>query len=87
MEGINEGMGSGIEGNNASELHSILLAVSSGSKTLKPLNEAGKCFMKMILSGLLGGPHCIHTSSDYSQGQQSVGQRLRWAGPSGEDIV
>ena len=65
----------------------FILAVPSSSTALQPLIEAGKCFMKMILSGLLGGPHCIHTSSDYSQGQQSVGQRLRWAGPSDEDIV
>ena len=83
MEGINEGMGPRIEGNNASELH---FHPGSFSEGMAPSNLTSDWSpMKMIFPlydwvvFMVSSPF-----SDYSQGQQSVGQRLRWAGPGCE---
>ena len=84
MEGINEGMGPRIEGNNASELHFHPGSFSEGMAAPSNLTSDWSP-MKMIFPlydwvvFMVSSPF-----SDYSQGQKSVGQRLRWAGPGCE---
>ena len=66
MEGINEGMGPGIEGNNASELHFHPGSFSSSS----PANDWSR--LKIHEDGSLqtsGWSSLCLTFSDYSQGQ------------------